>query len=277
MAIGEKCPFLLLATKAGTIRRSGAVGSWLFGVAHRLALKVKRATTRRRRYETRAAVPAMATQTDDITLRELRAVLDEELALLPDKYRAPLLLCYFQGLTQEEVADRLGWSTRSVKDRLERGRNGKLHVRLTRGGLTLSAVLSGVLLAGRPCLVVGARYLLVWPMPPCKEVLPRLPGETQVLNWFPPRLWRLAQARRVESDVFCQTFDIDAGTRIAVRRQSAAAGLFDPSFKQEQNPPARPLNPTLPIAPIPTCQRRKWHQTKAPLKTKMPTHCRLMP
>src|SRR5439155_7715417 len=66
---------------------------------------------------------------------------------LPDKYRAPLLLCYFEGLTQEEAARQLGWTKRSVKDRLERGRN-RLRARLARHGMTLSMTLAGSLIAG---------------------------------------------------------------------------------------------------------------------------------
>jgi RNA polymerase sigma factor (sigma-70 family) len=138
--------FLLLARKAGTIRKAASVGSWLFGVAYRLALRGKADAARRRLHEGRAVPPAVPDHSADVTWREVRAVLDEELARLPDRYRAPLLLCYFEGLTQEEAANRLGWSKRSVKNRLERGRN-RLRTRLTRRGLSLSAALVGTMLA----------------------------------------------------------------------------------------------------------------------------------
>jgi WD40 repeat protein len=81
-----------------------------------------------------------------LTWRELREILDEELARLPDKYRAPLLLCYFEGMTQEEAARQLGWSKRSVKDRLERGRN-RLRACLARRGVTLPRALASPMLA----------------------------------------------------------------------------------------------------------------------------------
>jgi len=87
--------FMLLARKAGTIRKSGSLGSWLFGVAHRLALRAKADAARRRLHEERAPAPAAQDPFADVSWRELRAVLDEELARLPDKYRAPLLLCYY--------------------------------------------------------------------------------------------------------------------------------------------------------------------------------------
>src|SRR5262249_26564517 len=81
-----------------------------------------------------------------ISWRELGETVQEELIRLPDKVRAPLLLCYFEGLTQDEAAARLGWSRRLVKYRLEIGR-GRLRSRLTRRGLTLSAALTGSMLA----------------------------------------------------------------------------------------------------------------------------------
>jgi RNA polymerase sigma factor (sigma-70 family) len=139
--------FLLLARKARAIRKGGSVASWLYGVAHRLALRTRTDAARRRLREEQAAGPVPPTTADDLTWRELREVLDEELARLPEKYRAPLLLCYFDGLTQEEAARQLGWNRRSVKYRLECGRD-QLRARLARRGLTLPMALAGPLLAG---------------------------------------------------------------------------------------------------------------------------------
>ena len=144
--------FLLLARRTRSIRKSGSVSSWLYSVAHRLALRTRADAARRRQREQEAAVLWSGSQTpatapDDVTWRELREVLDEELARLPEKYRAPLLSCYFEGLTQEEAARQLGWTPRSVKDRLERGRN-RLRVQLAKRGVTLSMTLAGSMLAG---------------------------------------------------------------------------------------------------------------------------------
>jgi RNA polymerase sigma factor (sigma-70 family) len=140
--------FLLLARKAATIRKGASVGSWLFGVAHRLVLRARVEAARRGRYEQLACKPeAAADSSGEAAWHELRAVLDEELARLPEKYRAPLLLCYLEGLTQEEAAQQLGWSRRSVKDRLQRGRR-RLRSRLAQRGLVPSLVLAGAMLAG---------------------------------------------------------------------------------------------------------------------------------
>jgi RNA polymerase sigma factor (sigma-70 family) len=147
--------FLILARKAGSIRQRTAVGSWLYGVAHRLALKARANAVRRAVQERRSIAASGSPRTDsadpaaDLAWGELRSILDEELARLPDRLRAPLLLCYLEGLTQDEAARQLGWKKRTVKARLARGRD-LLRRRLIRRGLTLSAALSGPLLAPTP-------------------------------------------------------------------------------------------------------------------------------
>jgi RNA polymerase sigma factor (sigma-70 family) len=136
--------FLVLARKAHTIRKQQALSSWLHGVAYRLALKAKNRSDRRRYRETPAADQIAASAADDLTLRELRVLVHEELSRLPEKYRAPLLLCYWEGKTQDEAANQLGVSAGSFKKCLERARN-LLGSRLVGRGLVPSAAFFAVL------------------------------------------------------------------------------------------------------------------------------------
>jgi RNA polymerase sigma factor (sigma-70 family) len=127
--------FLVLARKAGSVRWRESVGAWLFPVAYHLALKVRAARERRRVHEAQVAtMPEHAAAPPDA---ELRAVLDEELARLPDHYRTVVVLCYLEGRTQREAARQLGLSPGEVRGRLDRAR-GRLRQRLARRGLALS-------------------------------------------------------------------------------------------------------------------------------------------
>jgi RNA polymerase sigma factor (sigma-70 family) len=137
--------FLVLARKAASIRKRESLGSWLHGVAYRLAVKARANAAKRRSREQQAGGPAEPGGMDDLTWRELRLVLHEELSRLPEKYRSPLLLCYWQGMTQDEAARQLGWKKGTLKERLEQARN-LLRSRLSRRGLTLGAPLLAAML-----------------------------------------------------------------------------------------------------------------------------------
>jgi RNA polymerase sigma factor (sigma-70 family) len=153
--------FVVLTNKAASLRHPEMLGSWLFGVARRIALKAR---SRGKPFNSlEGALPASgdADPLAAISARELLDILDEELARLPDRYRAPLILCCLEGKTRDEAAKLLGWSVSSVKGRLERGRQ-LLEQRLTRRGIALSAALAVVLVcqttaAGAvPAALVGA-------------------------------------------------------------------------------------------------------------------------
>src|SRR5216683_1038020 len=179
--------FLVLARKASSIRKQESVGSWLYGVAYRLALKAKTEAVKRRNRQflqsdksrvpcfRGQSTPAYDTKTlrgresmppncssdplSEITWREVCTALDEELARLPDRCRAPLVLCYLQGKTQDEALQQLGWSKSTFRRRLEEGRT-KLCLRLTRRGITLSAGLWATLLTDQGASAALSSVLL---------------------------------------------------------------------------------------------------------------------
>jgi RNA polymerase sigma factor (sigma-70 family) len=138
--------FLVLANKAGSIRRREAVGSWLHRVAYRLAVDAQADAARRKSFAKRAAALPSPDPVLDLTVRELRRVLNEELRRLPEEYRAPLVLCCLEEKTLEEAARLLGWTRGAVRGRLQRGRE-RLRARLRRRGLELPAGLSATALA----------------------------------------------------------------------------------------------------------------------------------
>jgi RNA polymerase sigma factor (sigma-70 family) len=129
--------FLLLAQKAASIRKQSSVGSWLHGVAHRLALKARVRQTRQQNRERRAAEAQPMKRDDDSSWQELQAALDAALDRLPERYRAALVLCYLEGKSHAEAARQLGCPLPTLRTHVARGRK-LLRDRLMKHGLTLS-------------------------------------------------------------------------------------------------------------------------------------------
>jgi RNA polymerase sigma factor (sigma-70 family) len=148
--------FLILARKAGAIRRQQSLGSWLYRVASHVATRARADAARREDLAARVACRPTVDPLAEVSGRELLQVLDDELQRLPEKYRMPLLLCYLEGHTQDEAARQLGWSPQVLRGRVERGR-AVLRRRLLRRGFGLSAVLVGGLLeqTSAPAAVPG--------------------------------------------------------------------------------------------------------------------------
>ncbi|MBY0526825.1 MAG: sigma-70 family RNA polymerase sigma factor [Gemmataceae bacterium] len=130
--------FLVLVRRAGSVPWREVIGSWLYQVAYRTAMKARVAATQRQAREReagkmRAMLPEGAT-----TECDLQTVLDSELQRLPAKYRMPVVLCCVQGRSKIEAARELGWKEGTVASRLARARD-LLRQRLTRRGVTLAA------------------------------------------------------------------------------------------------------------------------------------------
>jgi RNA polymerase sigma factor (sigma-70 family) len=136
--------FLVLASRADSIGKRESLASWLHGVAYRCAARLRSGNARRRLHEAQVLPGPATVLPPDPSWGEVRQALDEELARLPEKYRAPLVLCYLRGMTQCEAARELGCKTGVLRGRLDRGRE-RLRARLARRGLALSA---GLLAAG---------------------------------------------------------------------------------------------------------------------------------
>jgi RNA polymerase sigma factor (sigma-70 family) len=132
--------FVLLAKKAADGNWRPSIANWLYAAARKVARNARIAADRRVRRESKAAVAKSIPPLDQMTGRELLAVLDEELDRLPPRYREPLVLCYLQGLTRDEAAARLGIPPATLKSQLDRRRK-RLGEALTRRGVVLGAAL----------------------------------------------------------------------------------------------------------------------------------------
>ncbi len=126
--------FLVLASRARSIRRRVSLASWLYGVALRVARTERSRAARRKRHERRHAEMISESTARTPHCDEAARALHEEIGLLPERYRSAVVLCHLEGLTHEAAALRLGRPVGTVHSRLATARE-RLRARLIRRGL----------------------------------------------------------------------------------------------------------------------------------------------
>jgi RND family efflux transporter MFP subunit len=230
--------FLALARKAASISRREAVASWLYKVAYRAALAVRadrcRHATRARPLAAAADVPAPPQAVQPVEQRELRAVLDEEVGRLPEKLRAPVVLCYLEGKTVAEAAGQLGCPHGTVASRLARARR-RLRRRLSRRGLAAPALLPG---AGAAVPEVLVRSALRTARAGVGAVPARVAAVTE-------RVLRAMFLRKLVTGALILTAFVSAfvGGRLLVPAPAGVAAGAEPPEEKDQ--PAKPIAVTV--------------------------------
>lgn len=136
--ITQEC-FLELARNAGTVR--SCLPGWLHKVAKNRALNTISKNATRRQYERAAA--GMSDNRSEHGWADIVPIVDEALDKLPEKLREPIILHYFQGLTQAETAVALGIDQSTVSRYLHKAVDS-LRKELKKSGVV---VIVGVLAA----------------------------------------------------------------------------------------------------------------------------------
>ncbi len=160
--------FLILVQKAGGLKQPERLAAWLYGVAHRVALRLRR----RRRAEGLPCELAGRPVGEDPARADDLAVLHDEIQRLPEKYRLPIVLCCVNEESHDAAARQLGWPVGTVHGRLVRGRD-LLRGRLLRRGMVIPEAISRQDVASRPArekavpgpLLQSTLALLAGPIP----------------------------------------------------------------------------------------------------------------
>ena len=144
--------FLVLVRKAGSIRRRESVGGWLFGIARRVAVKARLQAVRRRRRLEELGIERRGSNDEEMAIRhetepDYRPLI-AEIDRLPEQYRTPIVLHYFEGPSAEATAVRLGCPRGTVLSRLSRARE-RLRHRLERRGVALESLMPAACVSGR--------------------------------------------------------------------------------------------------------------------------------
>ncbi|HKB02616.1 MAG TPA: sigma-70 family RNA polymerase sigma factor [Gemmataceae bacterium] len=217
--------FLVLLQKPRAVRKANAVGPWLYGVAHRIAVRARDLAARRRTLLKRVPATDQAPAGPDLSWRDACAVLHAELDRLPDTLRLPLVLCYLEGLSRDEAAHQLGWTINEVRGRLERGRD-RLRKRLEKRGIALSAGLLAAAAGGGSVTAAGPPTRLI------ESVLSAVAGR--------PTGRAAALARGACPTMFPAKFTL-LSALVLVAGIVAGAGTRDPNLHaQPKADPAKP-------------------------------------
>jgi RNA polymerase sigma factor (sigma-70 family) len=153
--------FIVLARKAASICPPSMLGNWLYGVAHQVSVKARAMNAKRMSREKQLPLPLANAEAKQDPWHELQPVLDQELSLLPEKYRVIIVLCDLEGKTRKEAAAQLAVPEGTVAGRQARARV-MLAKRLARRGLAVSSTTLAVMLsqnaasASAPTSVVAA-------------------------------------------------------------------------------------------------------------------------
>jgi RNA polymerase sigma-70 factor (ECF subfamily) len=112
--------FVKIQSRLDQLKDPAKLQSWIFLIARNAIIDHYR--TRKETVEVPETLPAESDAHDDGDVEELKAAFRRMIFSLPEPYREALVLTEFDGLTQRQLADRLGISLSGVKSRVQRGR-----------------------------------------------------------------------------------------------------------------------------------------------------------
>jgi RNA polymerase sigma-70 factor (ECF subfamily) len=112
--------FVRIHRNISTLREADRLTPWLYQVARNVLIDHYRKTGG----DAEALNGEVAAPTDPLEPLRCRSLqwLEEMIRQLPENYRQAIQLSEIEGLTQQEVADRLGLSLSGAKSRVQRGR-----------------------------------------------------------------------------------------------------------------------------------------------------------
>ena len=138
--------FLILARKAGGMRRDTVLSGWLLRTTRFVTWNARRREMSRRQLE-REAMNLYSTETD-AAWKKISPILDEALVNLSEKDRAAVALRFFEEKSFKEIGQTMGLTEDGAQKRVSRAVE-KLRADFARRGIALpAALITGAIMAG---------------------------------------------------------------------------------------------------------------------------------
>lgn len=203
--------FLVLLRGGLRLREPRSLAAWLYGTAWRIAVRLRTKLARQQSMEAGMEPHAVENPFEQVAARHDLEVFDAELARLPERYRASLVLHYLEGRSQREIAQTLGATEAAVEGLLKRGRT-ELRARLARRGVVLTTTLAAV------AVPEGAIYAADWS--------PLVEATIQAATVQSPQVWENASSAPRAETLFQQELKIMWLQKLTLGGAIAAGGTL---------------------------------------------------
>lgn len=112
--------FVKIQARLGQLKDPTKLTSWVYLITRNTIIDHYR--TRKETVEVPESLAAEESEPPTVELEALKAAFRRMIQSLPEPYREALVLTEFEGLTQQELADKVGISLSGAKSRVQRGR-----------------------------------------------------------------------------------------------------------------------------------------------------------
>lgn len=132
--------FIILARKAGSLRRGTVLSGWLYQTARLTAANFVKGEIRRQRREQESYMQSTLNEPDAAAWEQIAPLLDEAMGRLGETDRNAVVLRFFENKTASEVGAALKLTEAAAHKRVNRALE-KLRKIFTKRGVTLTAAL----------------------------------------------------------------------------------------------------------------------------------------
>jgi RNA polymerase sigma factor (sigma-70 family) len=139
--------FIILARKAGGLRRGTVLSGWLYQTARLTAANFVKGEIRRQRREQEAYMQSISTEPEPAAWKQIAPLLDEAMGWLGKTDRNAIVLRFFENKTARQVAAALKLNEAAAHKRVDRALE-KLHRYFARRGVSsTTAIIAGAISA----------------------------------------------------------------------------------------------------------------------------------
>src|ERR1043166_3729934 len=139
--------FIILARKAGSLRRGKILSGWLYQTTRFTAANFVKSEIRRRHREQEAYMQTSLNEPENSAWQQIAPILDEAMGRLPEADRNALVLRYFENQTAHEIAAAMKLNEATAQKRISRALEKLRSIFYKRGVMLTGGLIGGAMSA----------------------------------------------------------------------------------------------------------------------------------